>query len=193
MNRDHVIKAVKEALEAIPGVVEACYLDRGLREDVRDAESMAEENGAAGGLIPFVNEGVWESLRRDECFMLVVRSQTLLLEPQQGVVNLVDGTGKIIGEYLTGERRQKAREEGAIFLSDDFVIYPDSAPQGPPRFILPPLPFHELDGVSGILDVVSSSVSGPADELVRERFGHMREKHWTHLVGFNLEGAHRHQ
>jgi hypothetical protein len=187
MNRDHVLKAVKETMEAIPGVVEAIYLDHRLRSEVRVAEEMAEGNGAVGGLIPFTNEGVWESLRRDECFMLVVRSQTLLLEPQHGVVHLVDGTGKIIGEYLTGERRKKAMEDGALLLSDDFVIYPDSQPEGPPRFVLPPLPFHELDGVHGIKDVVSSSVSGPADELIREKFGHLREKHWTHLVAFNFD------
>lgn len=187
MNHDHLLKMVKETLEALPGVVEAIHLDRSLRQEVREAEELAETNGAVGGLIPFSNEGVWESLRRDECYMLVVRSNTLLLEPQHGVVHLVDGTGKIIGEYLTAERRQKALDGGAILLSDDFVIYPDSMPEGPPRFVLPPLQFHELDGVTGIKEVVSGSVSGPADELVRQRFGHMRDRHWTHMIGFNID------
>lgn len=193
MNRDHLLKMVKETLEALPGVVQAVYLDHGLRQEVREAELFAESNGTVNGLIPFTNEGVWESLRREECYMLVVRSNTLLLEPQHGVVHLVDGNNKIIGEYLTAERRQKALDEGAILLSDDFVIYPDSMPEGPPRFVLPPLQFHELDGVTVIKDVISGSVSGPADELVRERFGHLREKHWTHMIGFNVVPEHRHQ
>ena len=57
--------------------------------------------------------------------------------------------------------------------------------------MLPPLQFHELDGLDAIKEVISGSVSGPADELVRGRFGHLREKHWTHMIGFNIVPGHR--
>jgi hypothetical protein len=168
-------------------VMDFRYLDPGLRERIVSIERSCEENGACGGLMPFVNTGVWETLRRQHCFILIIDSSALLLEPTKDLVFIADKSGQIIGEYLTPDRRAELQGRTDVsFLSDDFVLYLGVAPEGEPFFVLPELPFKYLDGIDGVIDVTSGSISTLSDDYIRHLMGYVNTKHWTHLVGFNL-------
>ena len=58
---------------------------------------------------------------------------------------------------------------------------------GEPFFVLPNIEFPYLDGLEGVKDVASGSISTLSDDYIRERLGYSQTKHWTHLVGFNVE------
>jgi len=116
---------------------------------------MPEEKGV-------VNKGFIDALSRDVTIALSHNEQ---FRPPPCALALLSSKGKIIGDVAhTGKR--------FYGMAHDFDTY-----------ILPPIPFQELDGV--FEDVVSSSPGYAADKLLRDIIN-VRENDATLLVGFNL-------
>lgn len=185
---DTILWKVEEKARSLSGVIDFRYLDERLKADLIALERKAEENGACGGLMPFVNTGVWKALDRKHVFVLVVNSSMMILSPTKDVVYISDQEGQIIGEYLTPLRRDEMQErQDVCFMGADFIFYLDVAPKGEPFFVLPPIPFQFLDGIKGVREVTSGSISTMSDDMIRQRLGYLQTKHWTHLVGFDLE------
>jgi len=188
MVAESILKKVEGKARSLPGVIDFRFLDKGFKEDIITLERSAEANGACGGLMPFVNTGVWKALDRKHGFVLVVNSSMMILSPTRDVVYISDQGGQIIGEYLTPVRRDEMRErEDVCFMGDDFILYLNVVPKGEPFFVLPPIPFQFLDDIRGVRDVTSGSISTLSDDMIRQRLGYQNTKHWTHLVGFNLD------
>jgi hypothetical protein len=188
MDVQAMFQQVERTVRTLPGVIDYALLDDKFRKDLFDLETTAEENGAAGGLMPFINSGVWETLKREHCFILVVNSSMVILGHARDVVYICDKNGQTIGEYLTPDRREEMKDRKDVsFLSDDFVLYLDVMPEGEPYFVLPPIPFHYIDCIGGVKNVISGSISTLSDDMVRDRLGHAQTKHWTHLVGFDID------
>ncbi|MBI0584186.1 MAG: hypothetical protein ISF22_08165 [Methanomassiliicoccus sp.] len=187
LDRESILATVEEKVRAIPGVLDMRYLDPDLKEEINHLEVLAERNGACGGLMPFVNRGVWEVLARE--ITLVIVGSTQLLVDNKGLLYLMDQKGQVIGEYVTPEQREKILEEkpDTNFLSEDFIMHSDVDISGEPYFVIDEVKFEYLDGVRGITRITSGSVSTLADDLIREVMGFTGPKKWTHLVGFDLE------
>jgi len=83
------------------------------------------------------------------------------------------------------------QEEPSVPVDDSFVIFPDrrSGPAVPCFFLLPPLPFPELESRAaglGIRDIISVSPSLAADAYVRDLFDFPPTNVLaTILIGFN--------
>jgi hypothetical protein len=96
----------------------------------------------------------------------------------------------IVGEEVGEGARY---EEPTIPLERSFVIFPGrrSGPDVPCVFVLPPVPFPELDRAAralGIRDVVSISPSLAADALLREALGFPPTNELaTLMIGYNRE------
>lgn len=178
---------VRNEVLSLPGVEALEFLDQGFREELEQRERGAEGNGAVGGLMPFVNTGVWEVFTRQEVFVMVVRPDVMILSPQEHLVHIVDQKGQIIGEYLPEGRRENVKlRENAYLLSEDFILYGDVDIVGEPYFRIPPMTFPPLEGFPGIDNLVSASISTISDDYIRMRLGYEKTKHWTHLVGYDL-------
>lgn len=178
---------VRELVLALPGVDAMEFLDQGFRQELEARERGAEGNGAVGGLMPFVNTGVWDVLTRHEVLVIVIRPNIEFLSPQEHVVHIVDQKGQIIGEYLPEGRREDVHlRENAYLLSEDFILYGDVDIVGEPYFRIPSMTFPQLNGVKGIHNLVSASISTISDDYIRMRLGFEGTKHWTHLVGYDL-------
>jgi hypothetical protein len=187
MDRDRILSQVKARIRQLPGVIDMIFLDPQLKEKIVQLEKEAESNGAAGGLIPFRNLGVWESLSRDVSLVIVFESQTDILGDSQPLI-MVDENGNIIGEFVNEERRsQLMGKEDVHFLSDDFVIYTDTEVKGNPIFVMPMMEFRYIEDIDGVIRVASGSISTLSDYHVRCLMNFETTKHWTHLVGFDLE------
>lgn len=182
------MEAVERVLRGLPGVIDVRFLDPDLKEKIVELEEEAEKNGAAGGLMPFTNRGVWKTLEREVSLIMVLHSSEHLLGHGSRPVILVDDKGNLLGEFVNEERQNDLKEkEGVHFLSDDFVLYSDVESQGRPYFILPEIEFEHLDGIWGITNVTSGSISTLSDDFIRRVLGHEDSDHWTHIVGFDLE------
>jgi len=186
IDRAEVLRRVEERVLAIPGVVAMRYLDPELKEEVTRLELLAEKNGACMGMMPFVNEGVWEALARDVSFMIVGNAH--LIVDNEGLLYMKDAKGQVIGEYVPPHLKEAFLREhpDANFLSEDFVLHSGVEVEGEPYFLINEVAFRYLDGIPGISRVTSGSVSTMSDDLVRSVTGHVGEKQWTHLVGFDL-------
>ncbi|MCX6651528.1 MAG: hypothetical protein NT131_07735 [Methanomassiliicoccales archaeon] len=187
MDRLRLRDVVRERLLSYDGVDALEFLDPGFREELERREREAEANGAVGGMMAFVNTGVWDVLSRQEVFIIVVRPDVIILAPQEHLVHIVDQKGHIIGEYLPEGRREGMElRENAYLLSEDFVLYGDVDIVGEPYFRIPPMTFPLLKDVPEIKNLVSASISTISDDYARRRLGFENTKHWTHLIGYDL-------
>jgi hypothetical protein len=186
MDKNEVLKNVEKTIRKIPGVVDIRFLDEDLREKVACLERQTEENGAVGGLMPFVNKGVWETLSRESCFVMILGSQEVPYTPLDHAIYLLDQKGQIVGEFLNEERRREMKSRDDVyFLSEDFVLYSGLEIHGEPYFLVPEIEFHGLDNVEGVSRVTSASISTPSDCLIRSAIGLTARRLWTHMVGFD--------
>lgn len=163
-------------------------MEEDFRDEVAAKEREAEEQGALGGLMNLVNEGLWEVLERDEQVALVLDADTALLRSTQNLLQLRDQKGNKVGEWVSPEKAEQLRSSPqAQFVSDDFVLYRGVKMEGRPFFVLPEVDFGYLLSVEGISNVTSASPSGSADLAIRERLGYEGSGFISHLVGFDLE------
>ncbi len=186
MDRDSVLDDVKKRVLEIPGVVEVRFLDHDLKEEVKRLEALAEKNGAIGGLMPFTNKGVWESLSREVCLIMI--GNALLITHEENLISLRDGAGHVLGKYIPPEKKEKIIKEypNARFLSEDFIMFQDVEVVGEPYFLIDEVRFNFLDDIKEITHVTSASISSISDDFIRTHLCHYKEKMWTHLVGFDF-------
>jgi len=187
VERNTIRSAVRERILALKGIEALEYLDQDFRQEIEQRERDAESNGAVGGLMAFVNTGVWDVLTRQEVFVIVARPKVEMLYTQEHLVHIVDQKGQVIGEYLPeGKREEVETRDNAYLLSEDFVLYGDVDIVGEPYFLIPPMPFPPLDDMPEIKRLVSASISTVSDDYIRDRLGYGNTKCWTHLVGYDL-------
>lgn len=188
MEREQILSAVKNTVESLPGVIAVKMLDSELRTPIIELETEAEKNGACGGLMPFTNRGVWESFRRQEQFIIVIDSSSIILGDDHDLVYISDQTGQRVGEWLNEERMKEMQGRDDIcYISPDFILYANVKSIGEPFFVLPEMEFPYLKDIEGVENVAWGSISTLADDFVRSRLGYNKGKHWTHLIGFDLK------
>jgi hypothetical protein len=193
---------IEEILKGIPGVVEVARLDGGQRWRAINLEAAYE----GSSVLPVRNLGVKVLATRDHCYAILKDGR--FRTPKTPTVYLVeqDVSGKaaqrievegtayaVVGEEVVEGRADYA--EPVIPLDASFVMFPDrrTGPDVPCTFVLPPLPFPELDreaAALGISGIVSISPSLAADGFIREAFGFpVTNALATLLVGFNTSPA----
>ncbi len=197
--KEHVLDRGAGILTAIPGVVSVARLDDGARRRVVELETGHERKLS----LPVRNLGVSLMADREACY--VILKTATFRPPKSPSVFMVEegGAGEgdhvltvegkrytIVGEEVTSSLERSA--QAVIPLDESFVIFPDrrTGPRVPCFFLLPPLPFPELERVSGELGlagIISISPSLVSDAFLRERFGFPPSNRLaTVLVGFNF-------
>ncbi len=188
MDKEQVLSAVKKRVESLPGVIAMKMLTPELRSAIIDLETEAERNGACGGLMPFTNRGVWESFRRQEQFVIVIDSSSIILGNDDDLVYISDQSGQKIGEWLNETRMKEMNGRDDIcYISPDFILYANVKSVGEPFFVLPEMDFPYLKEIEEVENVTSGSISTMADDYIRHQLGHSKDKHWTHLIGFDIK------
>jgi hypothetical protein len=192
------LERVEEILKGIPGAVAVARLDGGQRWRAIDLESTYEVSSA----LPVRNVGVKLLASRDHCYAILKdgrfrapKAPTVYLVEQDVRGDAaqpleVDGARyAVVGEEVVEGHAGYAEE--VIPLEASFVMFPGrrSGADVPCFFMLPPLPFPELDreaAALGISGIISISPSLAADEFIRETFRFPQTNALaTLLVGFN--------
>ncbi len=194
-----ILDKAAEVLRGIPGVRAVSALDQAQKQKVVDLESHHERQLS----LPVRNLGVSLLAAREACF--VVLKTGSFRPPSAPSVYLVEEGGSpagnhaltvagkgytIVGEEMTGGVGRYT--EPVIPLDESFVIFPQrrSGPQVPCFFLLPPLPFPELERVKdhlGIREILSISPSLVSDGYLRQICGFPPSNSFaTLLVGFDL-------
>jgi hypothetical protein len=195
------LERVEDILRNLPGVVSVARLD----DEQRLAAVRLEAQYGGSSALPVRNLGVELMAARDACFVLLKdgrfrppKTPTVYLveegaaEDARQVIEVEGTRYAVVGEELLDG--WPPPREPFLAIEDSFVIFPErrSGPGVPCTFILPPIPFPELEfagGELGISSIISISPSLAADTYVRERFGFPPTNALaTLLVGFNIGG-----
>lgn len=179
---DAKLGEVLRVLGSLKGVRKTFYLDDGMRRRLKEAESEARPFG------PLVvrNEGVIECLERDHVACIV--KDTGFRQPPHATVMLIDEDGAVIGrELLPGDRVEERPGVKTLYLGKDFVMFHDGRSGRNAKFVLPPVPFPEVEALGFTDRVCSSSPSTMGDMHVRRSAGLADDpKLATVLIGFDL-------
>jgi hypothetical protein len=196
---------VAETLRKIRGVDSVAALTAAHKRKVVELESLHERVLS----LPVRNLGIDLIGKKEVCFALL--KTAAFRAPQAPTVYMVEEAAvadqlgveraghaftvagkryKIVGEEVTDGLEKYS--EPIIPLETSFVMFPGrrSGPRVPCFFLLPPLPFPELEPVSGELglrEIISVSPSLVSDAFLREAFGFSPSNSLaTLLVGFDF-------
>lgn len=180
-----VLNNVVNVISGLDGVLEVRQLSNDDILKIIDMEAQRSKD-----IVPVFNEGVQECFKRDVCFVIFKKGY-FRVPPTPTVLLTFDG--EILGhDVFDPEDKEKFRaDEDIMFLSDDFVIFKDvlnnyNLEKGNEYFVLPPVPFPELDPFK--LDgVVSSSPSTKSDEYLKNKYSYDDDSSIaTIIVSFNI-------
>jgi hypothetical protein len=138
-----------------------------LTRKMKDGLGRLERSYPPLGPLAINNEGVLECLKRRHV-ACIIKDKSFRAPPVPTVV-LIDEDGNIIGrELLPGERLTVQREKKVIRLGDDFVIFFEKGKGRGARFVLPPVPFKEIEELRCVKHTCSSSPSTAGDFFLRQ-------------------------
>jgi hypothetical protein len=175
---DHALKT----LRALKGVKDAFFLTKAMEEGL----AKIEKSYPSLGPLAIRNDGVRECLKR-QIVACIIKDRHFRPPPEPTVV-LIDEDGNVIGrELLPGEKLPAEKKRKVIRVGEDFVIFFEKGQGKGARFVLPPVPFKEMEDIDGVHNVCSSSPSTAGDFFLRQRAGLDDDpKLASVLIGFDL-------
>ncbi|MFP4171092.1 MAG: hypothetical protein ACLFUV_08775 [Methanomassiliicoccales archaeon] len=169
-------------ISQMEGTVKAFFLEREVLEQLRDLEG----NVRATLDIEVRNTGFEECLER-QYVICVIKDHRFRLPPEP-TVYLVGDDGTVMGEEIVPSNRDRLEgREDVIYLSQEFVIYPDRKPKSGEFFLMPPVSFPEVEELEGVENVLSCSPSALGDIVIKNRYGLEDDPQKASiLIGFDL-------
>lgn len=172
-----------QIVKGLKGVIEAFYLEDDILAKVREEEATVR----AVGNISVINEGFNEALKREKVICIV--KDPRFRPPPTPTVTLMSTDGKCMGlEVFPETAGEYMGREDILWLSDGFVIFTDVVPEpgSGQAFIMPPVPFPEINETNGCKDVISCSPAPTCDKMIREWHGmDDNGKYASVLIAFN--------
>ena len=159
------------------GVLDAFVID----EDVLSMIEGEESNIRTSGGLVYENLGIDRSKEMDT--HVCVFSKGFITDPKGPMVVMTDDTGVIYGHDVPRKCKlsSSAVRNGAVWISDDFVVYPDIIPKSEPKFVVLPRSVDFLE-----TETTSYNPALSTDGLLKERFGFGgRGDLTTTIVAFN--------
>jgi hypothetical protein len=159
-------KRVDEVVRTLSGLkgVKCTFL---LTGKMKDGLGKIERSYPPLGPLAIKNEGVLDCLKRQHV-ACVIKDKSFRAPPVPTVV-LIDEDRNIIGrELLPGEKLTVQTEKKVIRLGEDFVIFFEKGKGKGARFVLPPVPFKEVEELACVKRACSSSPSTAGDFFLRQ-------------------------
>lgn len=171
-------------LESMEGVWRAGAVTVEMREKLVELE----ENYSSLGPIAVDNMGVRKAAKCARLYYVIKDKR--FRPPPIATVQLVSEDGTVIGEeIICGKKPDMPKGERVVQLGRDFLIFYSRAKEKGKnaRFILPPVPFPEIECLGFAKNVVSSSPSTLGDAEIKKFIGVEDDpKLASILVGFDL-------
>ncbi|MGF7117288.1 hypothetical protein [Methanobacterium oryzae] len=181
-----IVEKAINTIKKMKGVVDVRKLQNEDKEVLKCSEFSKKED-----IIPVINTGLEECLKR-EYLLLLLKNRDFRRAPNPTVLLITD-KGRVLGQELISpeEKEEYQCRDDVYFLSNDFVMFKIDKNAirtvGEKQlFVLPSIPFPELDSIENIVGVVSCSPSTIGDYYLKNRYGYPDDPNLaTILVGFS--------
>ena len=180
--KEERLEDVLKVLSKLIGVKHSFYLTKPMKTGL----AKIERHYPSIGPLTIKNKGVAECLKRKHVACIIKDKH--FRAPPHATVYLIDENDKIVGrELLLGERVSSTRERKVITIGNDFVVFFEKGTGKGAHFVLPPVPFKEIERLDGVKSVCSSSPSAAGDYFLR-RLAKLEDnpKLASILIGFEL-------
>jgi len=158
------LEEVLKVLAKLKGVRHSFYLTKSMRAGL----AKIEKHYPSIGPLTIKNKGVAECLRKTHVACII--KDRHFRAPPHATVYLIDESGKIVGrELLPGERVTSTKKRKVIMLGNDFAVFFEKGTGKGAHFVLPSVPFDEVEELDGVKSVCSSSPSTAGDYYLRKR------------------------
>lgn len=174
---------IQAMLSGLKGVRRAFFLTK----DMRAGLDAIEKQYPAIGPLTVENYGAMECLKRQHVACIIKDKR--FRQPPHSTVLLMDEGGEIIGRELLPGEKAPPRKPGVktFMLGKDFIVFVEKGRGRGAHFVLPPVPFKEVQRIDGACRVVSSSPSAAGDYFLRKKAGIDDDPRLASVViGFDL-------
>ena len=158
-----------------------------LKDECREKILDIERNITATAGIRVSNVGVEECLKRQ--YVICIIKDKRFRPPPEPTIRLISDD-IILGEEVLPHAKEEFLanvKESILWLSEEFVMYPERYGGGKECFLMPPVAFPEVGEYDGATNIVSCSPAPPSDMYIRETHGYEDDpKLATILVGFDF-------
>ncbi|AEG18104.1 hypothetical protein MSWAN_1083 [Methanobacterium paludis] len=183
-----VVENAIKIIKSLKGVVDVQELSDEDRKTLLKIESSRKDD-----VVPVVNEGLDECLKKEFCLVMLKTEE--FRNPSKPTVLLVTDKGRILGQELISpeDKKKYADRNDVYFLSNNFIVFkPDTMTRSvgveKELFLLPSIPFPELNEIKEISNVVSGSPSTMGDAYIKNRCNYPDDPHLaTILVAFSTK------
>jgi len=173
---------ILKRLKSIDGIIDAFVMSQEDIDKTRELEIQAEKNKAAGGMMDFINEGVWEVLSKGSLFLIFIDESFSDRKYGESLTLMKDPSGNILGKLLSKEEIPEYRKrDDVLFMGEEFVIFTNVKTQGKPYFVIPAQEIEELKD----LKAISASLCVPTDLFFKEKYNISGEKLGTVIIGLD--------
>lgn len=162
--RDKRLEEVLRTLSGLKGVKHSFFLTKPMRAGL----AKIERNYPSIGPLAIKNKGVAECLKKEHVACIIKDKR--FRAPPHATVYLIDEDDRIVGrELLPGEKVRSTKDRKVIMLGNDFVVFFEKGTGKGAHFVLPSVPFKEIQELDGVKSVCSSSPSTAGDYFLRQR------------------------
>jgi len=131
---------------------------------------MAEEGSVTSATgMPLINRALKEVVKRSKAICIFCSSK--FEPPMDHVMIMEDTDGNVVGHDIPVNMAHKYKnDENAIFISDDFVLYPDRTDMKDIAMVMLPQKVTSVGEAEGVKDAVLLYPATTTDVLLRKHF-----------------------
>lgn len=172
---------VEKILNDVVGVLHAEIMNDDLTDIINTEEGTVTSMVGA----KVINEAFHLVATRDVRICMFCDNR--IVEHDKSTMTLEDDEGNVLGMILQSNAIDEYKDRtDVLWVSDDFIMFPNVEPKGGEKFILKPMSFPYLTEDDGCFDIVMASPAPSSDMLLKKYFGRSSfESTSTLVVGYN--------
>jgi len=177
-----IIKNVIDYILTVSGVLDAYEMDDEVSRSVFDVEKSVRTRTNND----YKNIGYDIAMERKH--RICVFYDDTYIFGKRSILKLMDSEGTIMGTSLLPEEIPEYQErDDVIWVSEDFVVFPEITGKGEEAFVLFPFEIHEIEeNVPGTTFVIGTSPTTSSDEVLKHKFNKpMVKGMYTMIVAFD--------
>lgn len=161
------VQRVIDYLKTVKGVLDAFDMDDEVSRDVWDTEKVVRTRMDTG----YRNDGYNAAMERGHR-VCVFYDETYIFG-KRSILKLMASDGTVMGTNVAPSEMEEFRaRDDVLWVSEDFVVFPNVIGSGEEAFVLLPFPMEEVEqNVPGVSCAIGTSPTPSSDKILKKKFG----------------------